>query len=266
MKSKMSIHRVFFFNIIAIALIVIFAFGVWEINNLYKDFKQNNKMLQQKYETQQKEIIKNEVQKMVFYIKSMMHHYEGRANHDIESAKTEILKTLVNQRFGDNGYFFGSTYSGDPLFSNGKITVGTGSVWDLTDPNGVKIIQEQIKTARNPEGGFVHYSWNKLGETDLTPKISYVTGISEWQWVIGAGVYVDEIENQITLLKVDLKKKVKENILAIFVYTLIFLAVLYFIAKLISKRVKSNFDLFFNFFQKIDDLSARVYEQKLDFS
>ena len=265
MKYKMSIHRMFFFYIIAIALLSVFFFGFWQINILYRDFNTNKRVLQQEYEAEQKEIIKSEVQKMAFYIRNLIYRYETSIDYDIEVAKQEILETLVKQRFGENGYFFGSTFQGDPLFSNGVITIGKGSVWNLTDRNGVKIIQEQIKMASNPEGGYVSYLWNKSGETESSYKISYVAGVSEWQWVIGAGVYLDEIENLIATKKVELQRHVRYSIMMLGIATIIFLLFFYVIAKIISKRIKRNFDLFFNFFQNKDDCTARIEKDKLDF-
>ncbi len=109
----------------------------------------------------------------------------------------EVLERIATLWFEEDGYFFGSTFDGMPLFTNGKITRGSGSIRDLTDPNGVKIIREQIRAAGQPEGGFVAYSWPKPDSDRLSPKLSYVVGIPEWRWVIGAGVYLDTIEADI---------------------------------------------------------------------
>ncbi len=72
----------------------------------------------------------------------------------------EALARIASLRFEQDGYYFGSTFDGRSLFSGGKITRDTGgNILGLTDPNGVKIIQEQIKTVRESKsGGFVHYS------------------------------------------------------------------------------------------------------------
>ena len=59
-----------------------------------------------------------------------------------------MLVRISKMRFGNDGYFFGSIYGGDPLFTNGVITRGGKNLWDLTDPDGVKIIQEMDKVAK----------------------------------------------------------------------------------------------------------------------
>ena len=82
--------------------------------------------------------------------------------------QNDVLERIVNLRFSEGGYFFGSTEGGYPLFTNGEITKGTDRIWEMTDPNGIKIIQEQQSVSKQPDGGFVRYSWPKMGSS--TPR------------------------------------------------------------------------------------------------
>ncbi|MBU1697979.1 MAG: cache domain-containing protein, partial [Proteobacteria bacterium] len=161
-----------------------------------------------------------------------------------EQIQEEVLNRLINLRFGIDGYFFGSTYKGQSLFSNGKITMGSGNIWNLTDPNGVKIIQEQIKAVENPEGGFVYYSWHKLNTKVPSPKISFVQGIPEWEWTIGAGVYLDTIEETIlgnkTALIIGLQKRILQSLLILAVL----LCLVYFWSKRISNKITKEIETF----------------------
>ncbi|MEA1968721.1 MAG: cache domain-containing protein [Thermodesulfobacteriota bacterium] len=164
--------------------------------------------------------------------------------------KKELLNSVVTLRFGREGYFFGSTFKGEPLFSNGKITRGTGSVWDLTDPNGVKIIQEQRKTVENPQGGFIHYSWNKLNRSTPSPKVSFVQGIPGWEWMIGGGVYLDTIEKTISknraALTIGIKKKVVRSILILAVI----MCLIYLWSRRISNQIQKSIKTFSLFLKK----------------
>ena len=167
-----------------------------------------------------------------------------------EQVQEEILKRISNLRFGTEGYFFGSTYRGEPLFSNGKITMSSSSIWELTDPNGVKIIQEQIKAGKNPEGEFVRYSWNKLNTKDLSPKISFVQGISEWEWIIGAGVYLDTIEATISENKTALISGLKKRIARSMVILAGLLCLIFFWSKRISNQIQKSVNTFSSFLEK----------------
>lgn len=177
----------------------------------------------------------------------------------------EILERVVDLRFGSEGYFFGSTYQGDPLFSNGKITRGTGSVWNLTDPNGVKIIQEQKKIAMEKGGGFVRYAWRKLDSSVPSPKISFVMGIDRWEWIIGAGVYLDTIEAAINKDKAHLRDRLVVNILkSCFLLSALFFLILLW-ARHISERVASGIRTFSTFFEQAATSSAAIDPDKLLF-
>jgi len=162
----------------------------------------------------------------------------------------ETLQRLVTVRFGSEGYLFGSTYHADPLFTNGKITVGGGSLLDLSDPNGVKITQEQLKAIQKREGGFVRYSWKKLNSSSTPfPKIAFVKGVPEWEWVIGAGVYLDEVEAVIAQKKAELAKQITRDILSmVFVFAAL-LAGSFAIAHFLGKQLAKSFQTFTTFFE-----------------
>ena len=165
--------------------------------------------------------------------------YIGAGEYLDEAEKqiqTEVLNRLKDLRFGADGYFFGSTFKGDPLFSNGKVSEGHGNIRSLTDPYGVKIIQAQIKAAKTGNGGFISYSWPKLDSSVSSPKISYVMGIPEWEWVIGAGVYTDVIEKEIA----EKKNILNMNIIRKLIYGLFISVFLIIIAYLWSKRTSNQ--------------------------
>ena len=64
----------------------------------------------------------------------------------------------------------------------------------ITDPNGKKLFSEFVRVARQNGGGFVEYQWPHPGNAVPSNKISYVKSFEPWGWVIGSGIYLDEIE------------------------------------------------------------------------
>ncbi|MES2088958.1 MAG: methyl-accepting chemotaxis protein, partial [Pseudomonadota bacterium] len=69
---------------------------------------------------------------------------------------------------------------------------------DLTenkDPTGLQLFMEFVKTVKASGGGFVVYMWPKPGSDKPVDKISYVQGFEPWGWVIGSGIYVDDLRN-----------------------------------------------------------------------
>ncbi|MEA2103256.1 MAG: cache domain-containing protein, partial [Candidatus Cloacimonadota bacterium] len=195
--------------------------------------------------------MKYEVEKIVFCIQNLQKKMEQYGNiSDKEQFKNIIISDIVSLRFGEEGYFFGSTFSGDPLFSNGKITIGSANLWNLTDPNGVKIIQAQRKAAQNPNGGFIEYHWRKLQGEKLYPKLSFTMSVPEMEWMIGAGVYIDEIDKVIAPEKILFKQNVKVTLFKIGLSFILLIILLAIIAKHFSIKIKNNFEVFTSFFRK----------------
>ena len=75
----------------------------------------------------------------------------------------------------------------------GNSTEGTNR-FDATDTNGYRYIENIIANGRKEGGGFTDYSFPKEGETHSSLKRSYSKAFEPWQWVIGTGNYVDELE------------------------------------------------------------------------
>ncbi len=114
----------------------------------------------------------------------------GEYLEDTEAdVKAEVLERIEKLRFGGAEYIFVGQWDGLALTypTKGRNMLG------VTDVNGVKIVQEAIALARK-DGGFLRYVMPKLGEERNTLKLSYVQGVKDWQWYVGAGVYLDDLE------------------------------------------------------------------------
>ena len=71
----------------------------------------------------------------------------------------------------------------------------TGTVISrMRDPGGVYIFQQFVRTVKAHGSGFVAYRWPKPGQQRPVPKLSYVAGFAPWGWVIGTGIYVDDVD------------------------------------------------------------------------
>jgi PAS domain S-box-containing protein len=179
--------------------------------------------------------------------------------------QNEVLNSITDLRFGKDGYFFGSTFGGESLFSNGKITIDSGNIWNLTDPNGLKIIQEQQKAAKKHEGGFVSYSWRKMDAPAPSPKISYVLGIPEWKWTIGAGVYLDTIETTILAKREILENSLKKKLINTFLILIALLLLIIFWSKQIAKQLANEIGTFSSSLIRSDTTAITINTDKIDF-
>jgi methyl-accepting chemotaxis protein len=111
-----------------------------------------------------------------------------------EEAMADALKVIENMRYSEVEYFWINDMQGQMLMHAVKPELNQTSVWDMKDPNGVFLFREFVTTVEKNGEGVVRYMWPKPGKEAPQPKISFVKGFEEWGWVIGTGVYVDDLK------------------------------------------------------------------------
>jgi len=71
-------------------------------------------------------------------------------------------------------------------------------VSDYTDPDGKHVFVEMVDTVRRHGSGFVSYKWQaRDNKYHVIPKLSYVKGFEPWGWIIGTGIYIDDVKAEI---------------------------------------------------------------------
>ncbi len=93
---------------------------------------------------------------------------------------------------GDNYYFIINTDVMVVFHPISKELNGT-SVKNNQDPNGVYLFREMVKVAEDDGEGYVDYYWPKAGSKNDEPKVSYVKLFEPWDWILGTGIYVDDV-------------------------------------------------------------------------
>ncbi len=191
----------------------------------------------------------------------------GEYLDNVESdIKAEILDRIAKIRFGDDGYIFVVTFDGVTLMNDTQRSLIGKNIWDMTDPNGVKVIQEERRAAEKPGGDFISYSWEKPTTGIKAPKISFVQGVREWQWMIGAGVYVDEIEQVIAVRKAELLRRVWNDLFKTGAIMLSLIALFILIARHYSGIMRKSFDTFISFFESAATKSLLVDPNAMHFT
>ncbi len=181
-------------------------------------------------------------------------------NDVVEDIQQEVLARIENIKFGDDGYIFAGQWDGLSLVAPAK---GKNMI-NVTDVNGIKIVQELINAAKSG-GGYVRYVMPKLASYKNYNKLSYTTGIPEWEWYVGAGVNIDDIETVISQKRAVLQDRVRSDIYKILSILFAILLFVLLIVKLVSNRNKRNFEQFTTFFSKAARESARIDSANLHF-
>jgi phosphoserine phosphatase RsbU/P len=110
-------------------------------------------------------------------------------------AKQQALERVRTFRYGSNDYFFvyDKDYTAishpDPVFMGKKLR-------DYKDAKGLLVIQELMKGSRKQGGDFVPYSWKRLRNEEPVTKLGYAIFYPRWQWMIGTGLYIDDLDTE----------------------------------------------------------------------
>jgi methyl-accepting chemotaxis protein len=110
-----------------------------------------------------------------------------------EAAKTLVKDELRAIKYGKDDYFFIYDYEGFSVMHGSKPEREGQNFYTARDPNGKQLVKEQIDGGRDGTG-IVYLLFPRLGSDVAVPKLTYNIAFDPWRWVIGTGVYVDDID------------------------------------------------------------------------
>ncbi|MFZ0943933.1 MAG: cache domain-containing protein [Syntrophobacteraceae bacterium] len=132
---------------------------------------------------------------------SLMEVYESRVKSGeltLEDAQKRAALRIKGLRYSGQEYFWINDFGPTMIMHPFKPELDGKDLRDFADPKGKHLFVEFVKVCKENKGGFVDYMWPKPGESKPVPKISYVRAFDPWGWIIGSGVYIDDIERELS--------------------------------------------------------------------
>lgn len=158
---------------------------------------------------------------------------------DAEERAKDVLRSMT---YGEDGYVFVYDFDGVTVAYHPDPTSEGKNRIEVKDPDGVAVIRGLIDKARKG-GGFLNYSWMKPSANTVMPKLSYASQIKELGWMVGTGVYIDDIEAEVAARAEAVQKNIANTmwtILGIVALLLLAVSVLSLLgANLIVKPLRS---------------------------
>ncbi|HEY5128189.1 MAG TPA: cache domain-containing protein, partial [Bradyrhizobium sp.] len=114
-----------------------------------------------------------------------------------ELARKTAAARISKLRYGNDDYFWINDLGPRMIMHPTKPELDGQDLTDNKDPNGKRLFVEFVNVVKKQGSGFVDYQWPKPGKDAPQPKLSYVTGFEPWGWVIGTGVYIDDLQAQL---------------------------------------------------------------------
>jgi methyl-accepting chemotaxis protein len=140
----------------------------------------------------------------------------------------EALKTVSQMEYGketDKNYFWINDKQPKMIMHPIKPSLNEKDLSNIKDPNGKALFVEMVETIDENGKGYVNYQWAKPGFDKPQNKISYVAYFEQWDWIIGTGVYTDDIEAEIAKMENEATQAVQKLIVTFLIVTLILLAI-----------------------------------------
>ncbi len=221
----------------ALASFVVFGFSIKSIYDL-----SNEKIEEYKIEAYKNKEI--ELKNYVLLAKGIVDNYylkKDKPDANIKELKNNALDAINKMRYANNNYFWINDSNAKMIMHPIKPSLNGKDLSSTKDPTGKALFVEIAKVAnKNPKGGIVDYKWPKPGYDTPQPKLSYVLKFQPWDWIIGTGAYVDEIENNILKMEEKTYDDILFLITEIFIGYSIALILIIFVSLQVTKRIILN--------------------------
>jgi len=127
-----------------------------------------------------------------------------------DQAQKAVIAQIHSLHYGNKmkDYFWINDMHPKMIIHPYRIDLNGKDLSDFKDPEGKKLFVEMVETVKKDGAGFVDYMWQlREEENKVVPKISYVKGFAPWGWIIGTGIYIYDVQDEI--------KRIKRNLIQI---------------------------------------------------
>nr|WP_296250865.1 methyl-accepting chemotaxis protein [Pseudomonas sp. UBA4194] len=111
-----------------------------------------------------------------------------------EQAQQQAMAAIGGLRYNQTDYFWINDLRPVMIMHPANPKLIGQDLSGIKDPDGFQVFNEMVAVAKAKGAGMVNYRWPKPGATDPVEKTSYISLFEPWGWIIGSGVYVDDVQ------------------------------------------------------------------------
>lgn len=239
MFSEKNITKFIILTPIITVILITFFTSYFFIQTQNSYFEEESIRIENEYILKQKYILKKEIDSILNYINYSVKNNKSRNEKEI---KKEILKYIETIRYQKDGYLWVHDTSyylrAHPFRKN---SIDTNDI-HLEDAMGTKITKRFIdETIKKPNGVFIEYFWKKPRNVHFSQKLGFFKLYKKYSWVIGAGLYMDNIENYIVKNKKLLEQRINKYIRFVLIVSFLVIITIGFLSFVVSNRVSRVF-------------------------
>ena len=156
---------------------------------------------------------RDELRNYIALALTSIEHLYG-AGRDDQAAKEQAKAILSSMNFGDDGYFYAYADDGLNLVHPRQPELVGTNLWNMRDADGTFVIRELIARAKEG-GGFQRYLWPKPSTGKIERKLGYSVYLPRWGWMLGTGIYLDDVDAAAARLRGNLLESVRQTLLGL---------------------------------------------------
>jgi methyl-accepting chemotaxis protein len=139
---------------------------------------------------------RSEIKHVVETAWGVLDHYAKQSAQGLiseEEAKQKAMASIKNLRFAGENYLWINDFEPRMIMHPTKSSLVGQNLSAVKDPDGKALFVDMAQLCRKEGQGFIEYVWSKPGTDKAVGKISFVKKVPQWNWIIGAGAYMDDI-------------------------------------------------------------------------
>ncbi len=123
----------------------------------------------------------------------------------------QAMDLVKAMRYNKNDYLWINDTQPVMIMHPIKPALDGQNLWDFKDPNGKRLFVEFVKVCQQKGEGVVDYLWPKPGFDKPVPKLSYVKLFKPWGWVIGTGIYIEDVQAAVSAKEHEIRSAISHQ-------------------------------------------------------
>ncbi|AZC26778.1 Methyl-accepting chemotaxis sensor/transducer protein [Pseudomonas sessilinigenes] len=180
---KMSISQRLWL-ILVVAVLTLVTLGVMMLKQIHDDLYQAKAQ---------------KTQHVVQTAAGVLNYYQGlEASGSLSrgQAQQQALQAVRGLRYNQNDYFWINDLTPVMIMHPANPKLDGQNLGAIKDPDGFQVFNEMVAVAKAKGAGMVDYRWPKPGAQEPVQKTSYIQLFQPWGWIIGSGVYIDDLQEE----------------------------------------------------------------------
>lgn len=231
--------------------------GFWYSHYYHTEIKNTRSLLVQAKKQQLKSLMET-------FVYSYNLHYAAYKEGKITEPELERYTVSLSKQLrynGKEGYYFVTDSKAVMISDPAKPSVNGKNLYNLQDKKGTYLFQDMIRVTNRYGSGYVHYWWKKPG-FGIAPKLTYVTKLKGLGWIVGTGVYMDDVDRAVAVRSQNILHTIHNSIIVSIVIALAILIIVFIVGTIASNKLIAPLKKLSNHIKQLSngsgDLTLRV--------